>query len=246
VGPRPPGGHYRPPLVLRGVVLVWLATVALVAVPAASANGDPPSDVLLVTDVYRPYLPPLRPAVRDALSSTVARARQRGHPVKVALIASVIDLGNVPNLWAQPRNYAHFLAQELRLPAAHGSRGATNALRGHTVLVVVMPQGVAVEGGISRSGARRAAAGIRVDAGPGAEVGAASRAYDSNALAQAAIDAVVEVARAQGVRLSALRIPPPAASNESRSWIVPLVAAVVVLGAAAVGIAFVLRRVRLR
>ena len=232
--------------VRTAVVVVCLAALGLATAAPAHANGDPPSDVLLVTDVYRPYLPPLRPVLRDALSSTVAQARQRGHPVKVALIASVIDLGNVPNLWAQPGNYAHFLAQELRLPAAHGSRGATNALRGHTVLVVVMPQGVAVEGGISRSDARRAAAGIRVDAGPGAEVGAASRAYDSNALAQAAIDAVVKVARAQGVRLSAPHIPPPAASNGGRSWIVPLVAAVVVLGAAAVGIVFVYRRVRPR
>jgi hypothetical protein len=230
--------------VLRGVVPVWLATLALVAVPPAGANGDPPSDVLLVTDVYRPYLPPMRPAVRNALSSTVAQARQSGHPVKVALIASVIDLGNVPNLWAQPGNYAHFLAQELRLPAAHGSRGATNALRGHTVLVVVMPQGVAVEGGISRRDARRAVASVHVDAGPGAEVGAASRAYDSNALAQSAIDAVISVARTQGVRLSAPRIPPPAASSDGRSWIVPLVAAIVVLGAAGVAVVFVYRRVR--
>jgi hypothetical protein len=163
--------------VRTALVVVCLAALGLVTAVPAHANGDPPSDVLLVTDVYRPYLPPMRPEVRDALSSTVAQARKSGHPVKVALIASVIDLGNVPNLWAQPGNYAHFLAQELRLPAAHGSRGAENALRGHTVLVVVMPQGVAVEGGISRRDVRRAAAGVRVDAGPGAEVGAASRAY---------------------------------------------------------------------
>jgi hypothetical protein len=241
-----PGGPLSSALVRRGTVLVVLAALALVAVPAAGANGDPASDVLLVTDVYRPYLPPMRPEVRDALSSTVAHARERGHPVKVALIASVIDLGNVPNLWGQPGNYAHFLAQELRLPVPHGSRGATNALRGRTVLVVVMPQGVSVEGGISRRDARRAASGVRVDAGPGAEVGAASRAYDSDALAQAAIDAVVSVARTQGVRLSAPRIPPPAASNDGGSWIVPLVAALVGLGAAAVGVVFVYRRVRPR
>jgi hypothetical protein len=113
------GGPLPSALVFRGTVLVVLATLALVAAPPAGASGDPASDVLLVTDVYRPYLPPMRPEVRDALSSTVAQTRQRGHPVKVALIASVIDLGNVPNLWAQPGNYARFLAQELRLPAAH-------------------------------------------------------------------------------------------------------------------------------
>ena len=63
------------------------------------ANGDPPSDVLLVDDVYRPYLPRVRPAVLRALTSTVAQSRRKGRPVKVALVASVIDLGNVPSLW---------------------------------------------------------------------------------------------------------------------------------------------------
>jgi hypothetical protein len=78
------------------------------------------------------------------------------------------------------------------------------------VKVALIASVIGIEGGISRADARRAVAGVRVRAGPGAEVGASSKAFDPNALARAAIDAVVGVARVQGVRLSAPRIPPPA------------------------------------
>jgi hypothetical protein len=91
-------------LIGRVLMLSCLALLGLALTGTAHANGDPPSDLLLVTDVYRPYLPPVRPAVLKALSSTVAQARHRGRPVKVALIASVIDLGNVR---AFGRNRAH-------------------------------------------------------------------------------------------------------------------------------------------
>jgi hypothetical protein len=222
-----------PHVARAALVLACLAALGLAAAVPAQANGDPPSDVLLVTDVYRPYVPPVRPAVLRALSSTVAEARRHGRPVKVALIASVIDLGNVPNLWAQPRKYARFLAQELRLPVAHGSRGRANALAGHAVLIVVMPQGIGIEGGISQAAALRAAAGVHVRAGQGADVGASSKAFDSNALARAGMDAVVRVARLQGIHLSAPRIPLPATSDDGRSWLIPVVVAAVICAAAA-------------
>lgn len=82
-------------------------------VPAARADGDPASDVLVATDVFYPYQYPLPTASRSALNRTVLRAKRRGYRIRVALIPRRLDLGSIPELWRRPQLYAHFLAQEL-------------------------------------------------------------------------------------------------------------------------------------
>jgi hypothetical protein len=92
-----------------------LLAVALLAAPAAArADGDPASDVLIGQDVFYPYPPnEAGDGVRRALDGMVAKAKARGYPVKVALIAARGDLGAYPNLLNQPDKYAALLATEI-------------------------------------------------------------------------------------------------------------------------------------
>jgi MYXO-CTERM domain-containing protein len=97
---------------LAGVVALVLA-VSLGACAAALADGDPASDVLLGESVFYPYTPPVSGSIEKALSAETAAAAHAGFPVKVALIASPIDLGVIPSLFGKPQQYADFLDQEI-------------------------------------------------------------------------------------------------------------------------------------
>lgn len=97
---------------MRRLLLV-AAAAALVTVPAAQANGDPASDVLLVNQVYIGPEVPISNADRDALTRTVAAANERGYPIRVALIPFTSDLGTAVSLWRHPQDYAKFLGSEL-------------------------------------------------------------------------------------------------------------------------------------
>jgi hypothetical protein len=97
---------------MRRLLLVAAAT-ALVAVPAARANGDPASDVLITNQVYIGPEVPISNADRDALTKTVAAANERGYPIRVALIPFTSDLGTAVSLWRHPQDYAKFLGSEL-------------------------------------------------------------------------------------------------------------------------------------
>ncbi len=92
-----------------------LATVALalLAVPAARANGDPASDVLITQQVFIPVEAPVPQSDQDALTKTVAAANDRGYKIRVAVIAFSGDLGTAVSLWKHPQNYARFLGSEL-------------------------------------------------------------------------------------------------------------------------------------
>ena len=116
----------------RPLSLIALTTYAtlLVAVPTAWANGDPPSNVLLNSAVYLPGdAAPPKEARR--LTETVDAAADAGYDVKVALVQSVRDLGNIPQYWGQPQAYADHLAD-----------GIGFAWRGD--LLIVMPGGLGV------------------------------------------------------------------------------------------------------
>jgi hypothetical protein len=93
--------------------LVVAAVAALLAVPAARANGDPASDVLLVQKVFFPVDAPLPDSDREALQKTVDEANARGYPIRVALIPFTSDLGTAVSLWRHPQDYAKFLGSEL-------------------------------------------------------------------------------------------------------------------------------------
>ena len=95
--------------------------------PAARADGDPGSDVLVYQDLFTGSA---GLSVRQQLqfSALLKAAARAGFPVRVAIIASPSDLGAVTSLWRNPRAYAKFLGLELSL--AYKQR-----------LLVVMPNG---------------------------------------------------------------------------------------------------------
>jgi hypothetical protein len=156
-----------------------LATVILVAAAVgaggpgfAFADGDPASDVLLGQNVYYPYSPPVPQGVQKTLNAETAAAKKAGLPIKVALIASAVDLGVIPELFGQPQSYAKFLDKEI-------------SFQGPQPLLVVMPAGYGAQGVSAK-----AVAALRDLAPP--------KAKTSVALAQAAITAVAKVAAADG------------------------------------------------
>ena len=90
-----------------------LLLAALIAAPAARADGDPASDVLIDHRVFYPYMlkPPKASATK--LEATIAKATKGGYPVRVAMIGDVYDLGSAGLLMDKPQVYAKFLATEL-------------------------------------------------------------------------------------------------------------------------------------
>jgi hypothetical protein len=105
---------------MRSVTLTLCLVVALLAAVSATltasralADADPPSDVLLLQDVYYPYQPKVSPRFQAQLDDLTARARRAGFPIKVALVASPADLGAVPQLFGHVARYARFLEREL-------------------------------------------------------------------------------------------------------------------------------------
>jgi hypothetical protein len=148
-----------------------LAAVLLALPAAASANGDPPSNILLNADVYYGVQPPSA-GESHRLGTTVERANKAGYRIKVALIGAADDLGNIPQYFSQPQAYADHLADGLRF-----------AYRGD--LLIVMPNGVGV------------AATKRAEPKKAAIVGIAAK-QDPNALANAGERAVRALAKADG------------------------------------------------
>jgi hypothetical protein len=134
--------------------LVLAAAAALLAVPAARANGDPASDVLLVQKVFFPVDAPLPDSDREALQQTVDEANKRGYPIRVALIPFTSDLGTAVSLWRHPQDYAKFLGSELAFVYAKR-------------LLIVQPSGFGVYNGkrpVAKE--RRVLAGVPVGQTP--------------------------------------------------------------------------------
>jgi hypothetical protein len=154
--------------------LVAAAALALLAVPAASANGDPASDVLLTQQVFVGPEVPLSQSDLDELTKTVAEANKRGYPIRVALIAFTGDLGTALSLWGHPQPYSKFLWSELSF--VYDKR-----------VLVVMPSGFGVYNGkrpVTKE--QRALANLQAGKSPAA-------------LAQSATQAVRALAASGGV-----------------------------------------------
>jgi hypothetical protein len=155
---------------------MWVLAAALIAATIAPsvvlADGDPASDVLLGENVFYPYNPAVSPALQNALNATTAAASRARFPIKVALIASPIDLGVIPSLFGRPQQYADFLEREI-------------SFQNPQLLLVVMPAGYGVQGLSSRATA--AVSSLPKPAGA-----------QSNDLAQSAITAVQKLAAASG------------------------------------------------
>ena len=140
---------------LRATTLAILAValIAAVVTPAARADGDPGSDVLVYQDLFAGSDAGLSVQQQVELGGLLKGAARAGFPVRVAIIASSFDLGAVTELWHHPREYARFLGIELSL--AYKQR-----------LLVVMPNGFGFNWtGHSADPAYRVLGGILI--GPG-------------------------------------------------------------------------------
>ncbi|MBV8941511.1 MAG: redoxin domain-containing protein [Solirubrobacterales bacterium] len=151
---------------------------ALVRAPAARADGDPGSDVLVYQPLFLASDARISIVQQVQLDALLHRAQSDGFPIRVAIISSRSDLGAVTSLWRKPRAYACFLGLELSL-----------AYRGR--LVVVMPNGL----GFNWPG-HSAAQGYRMLGGLTIRAGGAG-------LASAAQGAVKTLAAADGIKLAA-------------------------------------------
>jgi hypothetical protein len=88
------------------------AAIALVIASTATANGDPASQALPTSDVF--VSERVAGGVRANLEELARRARERGHPVKVAVLTQPIELGNLIDLYEAPERYAFHLGTELK------------------------------------------------------------------------------------------------------------------------------------
>ncbi len=176
--------------------------LALLFAPAiALADGDPASDVLLGEPVFYPYQPPVTRALQKQLSAAATAAR-----IKVALIASPVDLGVIPDLFNKPQQYAKFLDQEISFQNSKQP------------LLVVMPAGYGVQGLTAQ--ATQAVAGLDKPSGP-----------TSNDLAQAAIPALAKLAAASGHPIKAQTSTSKSGNSRVLLLVILIVAAIVVAGA---------------
>jgi hypothetical protein len=183
---------------------------------AAVADGDPASDVLLGQNVFYPYTPAVSGALQNALDGAAATAARAHFPIKVALIASPVDLGVIPNLFGKPQQYANFLDEEI-------------SFQGEQRLLVVMPAGYGVQG---------------MDAADRAAVASLAKPTGASTddLARAALAAVATLARAAGHPIAAAGpvAPPRRAGGGSTTTI--LLAVVIAVAVASAGSMIALRR----
>jgi hypothetical protein len=156
-----------------------LASLALPA--AASADGDPASDVLLLQDTYLPYTPQVPKPLGDALTRMLNAGKKKGFKLKVAVIATKNDLGSVPQFFGRPQPYAAFLQSEI-------------AFNKPKPLLVVMP------GGFGTAELGPGAAGALQGVKPPASA-------SGDDMGRAAIDATLKLAKASGVSLPAPTLP---------------------------------------
>jgi hypothetical protein len=196
----------------RLAVLVALA--ALLAAPAAQADGDPASDYLISQKVFFPYDLKLSPAAQQQIVALVDEANRAGYKIRVAMIWSSYDLGSVTSLWRRPKTYARFLGAELRY--VYRDR-----------LLIVMPNGF----GFNRSGhpatkEYATLSKIAVQPGPAGFVDATRTA-------------VQRLAAASGVKLTGAVVVKGSSQNRDRLIIV--LGAIAVL-LAAIALRLVLRR----
>jgi hypothetical protein len=189
-----------------GALAALLLIVLVAWAPAARADGDPASDVLLGESVFYPYSPAVSAPAARALNAAVAAAARAHFPVKVAIIGSPIDLGVIPEMFGKPQRYADFLDQEI-------------SFQTHQPLLVVMAAGYGVQG-------LPAAATAAV---PGLPKPVSGRSDD---LARAATVAVRRLAAAAGHPLGASA--PASSGSGSSAALIAVVAVAAVLAAAGV------------
>jgi hypothetical protein len=156
------------------LVVVLALGLPLLIAPRAAADADPASDILLGSQVFYPYQPPVSAPLQRQLARKLRDLRAQGLNLKLAIIQSPIDLGALPNLFGKPREYAEFLDHEI-------------AFETPPPLLVVMPNGF----GVVDAGPASSLDGLKID-----------RAHKSNGLASAALQAIDRIATANGKSIS--------------------------------------------
>lgn len=197
----------RPPLapLLR---VLWLTAVigagAGLAAEPVRADGDPASDVLATQSLFLPWDAGVPAQQQAQLSGLLQAAERTGYPVRLAVVASPVDLGTVTELWHRPQLYAEFLAEELSL-----------VYRGP--LLVVMPNGFGLDHlGLSTTAIRSTLAGIPVP-------------HTGSELARDAQIALERLAAATGHPLAAPSARVPLATpSDTTAWIVLLAGALLI------------------
>src|ERR1700722_10311013 len=117
------------PRAVSAIALAVLACCALGALsPAARADGDPGSDVLVYQNLFVAADSNVSIAQQLELGDLLSSASRDGFTIRVAIVARPADLGAITQLWRKPASYASFLGIELSL--AYSQR-----------LLVVMPDG---------------------------------------------------------------------------------------------------------
>jgi cytochrome oxidase Cu insertion factor (SCO1/SenC/PrrC family) len=216
-------------MVRRVLLATMLAVFALgVLSPAARADGDPGSDVLVYQNLFVASDANMSIPQQLALGDLLTAAARSGFPIRVAVIAEQDDLGAITALWQKPAAYARFLGIELSL--AYAQR-----------LLVVMPDGF----GFYWQGHQGAAAGLvldKVSIGPGGNGLATAAEAAVRALASAAGD-VLPPAADLGTRTSESTTAAPAPSGSPVPLIVGI--ALAALAVCAVG-GWLARRTGLR
>lgn len=198
------------PRVMASRLLRILAAGILVLMfgsPAARGDGDPASDILLGQNVFYPYTPPVSPGLQKTLTAETAAASRAHFPIKVALIASPVNLGVIPALFGRPQKYAAFLDQEI-------------SFQGKRALLVVMRAGYGVQG--LTAPATSAAASLPKPAGK-----------QSNDLARAAIAAVPKLAAAAGHPINTAANGPRTSTGNNHTTLLVAILALAAIAAAA-------------
>jgi hypothetical protein len=138
---------------LLALLLAAAGLAAAVASPAALANGDPPSNILITKDVYTPAVA-ASPASIAKLNDAVVRAQRVGYPLKVAVVKTALDLGNVPQALNRPQQYANYLLGDLHGPSS---------VSGDFAVLVVTPYGSGIAGKNFNGDEREAARTVDVN-----------------------------------------------------------------------------------
>jgi hypothetical protein len=188
---------------MRRLALTLAIAAACIVAGTARADGDPASDYLLGSQVFLPFDAKIPKAKQQELIATLADANRKGYKIRTAVIWSAYDLGAVTALWKKPQTYARFLGAEIQFVYAKR-------------LLIVMPNGFGFYWhGHPSAREEKALAAIPITPTP---VG----------IVDAAKQAVVELAAADGVKLEPAGAKAPSRGKQ-RIIIVLVVVAVIAL-----------------
>ncbi|HEX4399430.1 MAG TPA: SCO family protein, partial [Trebonia sp.] len=183
------GGLTRGRWLLAAVLLACCALGAFA--PAARADGDPASDVLVYQNLFVTSESGMSTGQQAEVASLLASAAHAGFPIRVAIIGAPVDLGAVTALWDKPSAYASFLGVELSL--VYKQR-----------LLIVMPNGFGFNWTGHPSGSAYQVLSL-VDVGAGGD-----------GLTTAAVTAVQTLAAASGIKLATPAAPATPSHGISR------------------------------